>query len=68
MCIRDRSYIAYAEQIARASGGILRMLAVSKEECIFIGLPMIDPIFYNDIEDEEEWCDYEIIKIAIQQF
>ncbi|MBK6546646.1 MAG: hypothetical protein IPO78_08350 [Saprospiraceae bacterium] len=48
------SYIAYAEQIARASGGILRMLAVSKEECIFIGLPMIDPIFYNDIEEEEE--------------
>ena len=50
MCIRDR---AYAEQIARASGGILRMMSVSKEESMFIGLPMIDPIFYEELDEEE---------------
>ncbi|MBK7359753.1 MAG: hypothetical protein IPI45_03260 [Saprospiraceae bacterium] len=47
------SFIAYAEQIARASGGILRMMSVSKEESMFIGLPMIDPIFYDELDEEE---------------
>lgn len=47
------SFLAYAEQIARSSGGILRMMAVSKEETVWIGLPMIDPIFYDDFEEEE---------------
>jgi hypothetical protein len=46
------SYIAYAEQIARASGGILRLMSVSKEESIWIGLPMIDPIFFDEVEEE----------------
>ncbi|HEX5625958.1 MAG TPA: hypothetical protein VFX48_08070 [Saprospiraceae bacterium] len=47
------SYIAYAEQIARASGGILRLLSVSREESIWIGLPMLDPIFYDEVDEEE---------------
>lgn len=47
------SFIAYAEQIARASGGILRMMSVSKEESMWIGLPMIDPIFYEELDEEE---------------
>lgn len=47
------SFIAYAEQIARASGGILRMMSVSKEESMYIGLPMIDPIFYEELDEEE---------------
>ncbi len=47
------SYIAYAEQIARASGGILKMLTVSKEESMWVGLPMIDPIFFDEIDEEE---------------
>lgn len=47
------SFIAYAEQIARASGGILRMMSVSREESIWIGLPMIDPIFFDDVLEEE---------------
>jgi hypothetical protein len=47
------SFIAYAEQIARASGGFLRMISVSKEESVWIGLPMIDPIFYDEIDEEE---------------
>ncbi|MBK8955768.1 MAG: hypothetical protein IPM34_09440 [Saprospiraceae bacterium] len=48
------SFLAYAEQIARSSGGVLRMMSVSKEETVWIGLPMIDPIFYDEFEDEEE--------------
>lgn len=47
------SYLVYAEQIARASGGILRMMSVSKEESMWVGLPMIDPIFYEEGEEEE---------------
>jgi Zn-dependent oligopeptidase len=47
------SFIAYAEQIARASGGILRMMSVSKEESLWIGLPMIDPIFFDEMDEEE---------------
>jgi hypothetical protein len=47
------SFIAYAEQIARASGGILKMLTVSKEESMWVGLPMIDPIFFDEIDEEE---------------
>ncbi len=47
------SFIAYAEQIARASGGILRLMSVSREESMWVGLPMIDPIFFDEIEEEE---------------
>ncbi len=47
------SFIAYAEQIARASGGILRMMSISREESIWIGLPMIDPIFFDEVDEEE---------------
>ena len=45
-------YIDFAEQVAKASGGFLRMLSVSAEESEWIGLPMIDPIFYVDEEEE----------------
>ena len=41
------SYIAYAEQIARASGGILRMLAVSKD-CL---------LYTSDAADERSSVD-----------
>lgn len=47
------SFLAYAEQIARASGGFLRMMSVSKEESIWIGLPMLDPIFFDEFDEEE---------------
>ena len=46
------SYISYAEQIAKSSGGFMRMMSVSQEESIWIGLPMLDPIFYDDNEEE----------------
>jgi hypothetical protein len=47
------TYLSFAEEIARASGGFLRMLSISSEESMWIGLPMIDPIFYDDLEEEE---------------
>lgn len=45
-------YLDFAEQVAKASGGFLRMLAVSAEENEWIGLPMLDPIFSMDEEEE----------------
>ncbi len=47
------SFIAYAEQVGRASGSILTMMSISKEESMWIGLPMIDPIFFDEIDEEE---------------
>ncbi len=48
-----QSYLSFAEQVAKAAGGFFRMMSVSKEESIWIGLPMIDPIFFDDFEEEE---------------
>jgi hypothetical protein len=38
------SFKSYAEQVARASGGILGFHAISHDEEIWLGLPMITPI------------------------
>jgi len=46
-------YLDFAEQVAKASGGFLRMFSVSDEESEWLGLPMIDPIFYMEEEEEE---------------
>ncbi|MEP7195347.1 MAG: hypothetical protein ABI851_02435 [Saprospiraceae bacterium] len=45
-------YIEFADQVAKSSGGFMRMLAVTEEESEWIGLPMLDPIFL--ISEEEE--------------
>ena len=42
--------VAFAEHVAKASGGFLKFWSVSAEEKKWIGLPMIDPI---DWEEEE---------------
>lgn len=47
------TYLSYAEEVAKASGGFLRMLAVSPSENLWIGLPMLDPIFFDDLDEEE---------------
>ena len=41
----------FAEQVARASGGFLRMLSVSYDESEWLGLPMLDPVFPLDEEE-----------------
>ncbi len=45
------SLLSYAEHIAKASGGFLRMMSVNSEENIYIGLPMLDPIFFDDSDE-----------------
>ncbi|HRI01616.1 MAG TPA: hypothetical protein PK006_11230 [Saprospiraceae bacterium] len=47
------SYLSLAEQVARSSGGFLRMMAKSREENEWVGLPMLDPIFYEEFDEEE---------------
>ncbi|MBK9272179.1 MAG: hypothetical protein IPM48_11345 [Saprospiraceae bacterium] len=47
------SLIDFAEEVAKASGGFLRMGAVSTEENVWLGLPMLDPIFYDELFEEE---------------
>ncbi|MBK6823994.1 MAG: hypothetical protein IPG87_13785 [Saprospiraceae bacterium] len=45
------SLLSYAEHIAKASGGFLRMMAINQDENIYIGLPMLDPIFFDDSDE-----------------
>ncbi|MBK7226839.1 MAG: hypothetical protein WAS56_01705 [Saprospiraceae bacterium] len=47
------TYLSFAEEVAESCGGFLRMFAVSNEENLWLGLPMLDPIFYDDLEEEE---------------
>jgi len=47
------SLIDLADEVAKASGGFLRMGAVSQDENVWLGLPMLDPIFYDELFEEE---------------
>lgn len=49
-----KSFISFAEHVAKASGGLLGFFSVSADEAKLIGLPMIDPIHHDGEEDEEE--------------
>ena len=46
------SYLSLAEHVAKASGGILGMMAVNVDENEWVGLPMLDPVFYDEYEEE----------------
>ena len=35
-----------------SSGGILGMMAVNVDENEWVGLPMLDPVFYDEYEEE----------------
>lgn len=48
-----KGFISFAHQVAKASGGVLGFMSISKEEARWFDLPMIDPVVY-DGEDEEE--------------
>lgn len=45
---------SFAKHVAKASGGFLRMWAISYEEMKYIDLPMLDPIIYVEDEDSDE--------------
>jgi len=47
-----KSFISFAEHVAKASGGFLGFFSINKEEAKLIGLPMIHPI--KSTSDEEE--------------
>ena len=47
-----KSFISFAEHVAKASGGFLGFFSINKEEAKLIGLPMIHPI--KSTADEEE--------------
>lgn len=49
-----KSFVSFAEHIAKSSGGFLRFGAVSAEEKAFISLPMIDPVI---LQEEIEQAD-----------
>lgn len=47
-----KGLLRFAQEIAKASGGFLGFMAVNSAESKWVGLPMLDPVVYD--EDEEE--------------
>ncbi len=52
-----RSFKMLAEEVAKSSGGFLRIGAVSAAEHQWVGLPMLAPVFSEDLNSElgAEW-------------
>lgn len=50
-----KSLLTFAEQVAKASGGFLGMGAISREEKVWLGLDMINPVtVVHEPEESEE--------------
>lgn len=47
------SFVTFAEHIAKASGGFMRMWSVSKAEAKLVKLPMLNKIEFPEIDEEE---------------
>lgn len=47
------SYISFAKHVAKASGGFFRIGAISGAESKVISLSMIEPIYYEEPEEEQ---------------
>ncbi len=47
-----KGLITFAHQVAKASGGVLGFMSVSKDEAKWINLPMIDAVHYEGDEEE----------------
>lgn len=54
-----KSYITLAQETANASGGFLRIGAVSATENKWVKLPMITPIVFEDRDQKTSWEDEE---------
>ncbi|MBK8516291.1 MAG: hypothetical protein IPL55_08385 [Saprospiraceae bacterium] len=48
-----KSFVSFAEQVAKASGGVMGFFSINKDESQLISLSMIDPILANRFEEEE---------------
>ncbi|MEM9548138.1 MAG: hypothetical protein AAGA77_19310 [Bacteroidota bacterium] len=49
-----KSYITFAEHVAKASGGFLGFFSIGPEEKAVLDLKMIEPIIYTEEEDSTE--------------
>lgn len=47
-----KSYVSFAEHVAKASGGFLGFASISREEKLLMGLSMINPIEFEESEEE----------------
>ena len=49
-----KSYVSLAHEAAKASGGFLRMGSVSAAEYEWLNLPMIQPVVWQDGQEQDE--------------
>ena len=49
-----KEFKKFAGHVAKASGGFLGFFTVDKEEAKWLGLPMLNPIQYDEDEQEDE--------------
>ncbi|MBK9981332.1 MAG: hypothetical protein IPP15_02720 [Saprospiraceae bacterium] len=47
-----KGFLTFAERVAKSSGGFLSFFTISPEERKWIGLPMLNAIFYDEGEEE----------------
>ncbi len=47
-----KGLVSFAHQVAKASGGVLGFMSISKDEAAWVNLSMIDPIHYDGDEEE----------------
>lgn len=46
------SYVSFARHVAQATGGFLGFFSISAKEKALLGLPMINPVMYEEEEEE----------------
>lgn len=49
-----KDLLTFAEHIAKASGGIFRIGAINRDEAKVLGLPMINPVVFEGLDEETE--------------
>jgi len=47
-----RSYLSFAKHVAKASGGFLGFFTINSNEAKLIGVPMLNPVIWEDEEEE----------------
>ena len=47
-----KGYLSFAERVAKSSGGFLSFFTISSEEKKWVGLPMLNAIYYQEGEEE----------------
>jgi len=47
-----KGLVSFAHQVAKAAGGVLGFMSISKDEAAWVNLPMINPVHYDGDEEE----------------